>query len=271
MKIVSLFLFFVTFTYAQTIVHNGTVILFEVDKQKVQSITYNGKKLDIARHPTQETKGVVFFPIGYYQKKDMVLEFSQHNKKEQMILRVEPKKYKVEKLKVDSSRVKPPKKVLQRISKEYKEAMKIYATSTKKRYWDKPFEEPLDSQITSRYGNARIFNGLLKSFHGGTDYRAKVGTPIHVSNDGVVVLSKKRYYAGGSVIIDHGEGIYTCYYHLSQMPLQVGTKVKQGDVIGYSGKSGRVTGPHLHFTVMVKGKSVDSEDFLAKIRGLFEK
>jgi len=67
---------------------------------------------------------------------------------------------------------------------------------------------PLETPVTSNFGNARIYNGELKSYHSGTDFRAPVGTPIKAVNDGVVVISKDRYYAGGSIVIDHGEGIY---------------------------------------------------------------
>lgn len=270
MKKIWIFLLFVSFAFGDLVVYNGTTTILEVDKNRVEKVTQDGKKAKILAHPTDTTKGIVFVPIGYKKKNDIKISYYENSKAQNILLHVKQKKYKIENLKVDSSRVRPPKSVLKRISQEYKEAMKIYATQTKKRHWNKPFISPMNSVITSAYGNARIFNGELKSYHGGTDYRAAVGTPVYASNDGIVVLSKERYYAGGSVIIDHGEGIYTCYYHLSKTPLKVGTKVKQGDFIGKSGKSGRVTGPHLHFTVMVQGRSVDSEDFIPKINALFE-
>lgn len=270
MRLLLFVLIFCCVSFAEVVVHNGTTTILEIDKKKVQKITKNGKNMAILAHPKDSSKGIVFVPIGYKKKNDINIDFYSQGEQQKLLLKVKPKKYKVENLKVQSSKVKPPKSVLKRISKEYKEAMQIYATRTKERYWSKPFISPMNSAITSHYGNARVFNGQLKSYHGGTDFRAKVGTPVYASNDGVVVMSKDRYYAGGSVVIDHGEGIYTCYYHLSKMPLQVGVKVKQGDLIGYSGKSGRVTGPHLHFTVMVQGKSVDSQDFIPKVNGLFE-
>lgn len=270
MKKIWLLMLVFSLSFGDIEVYNGTTTILEVDTTKIQKVTKDGKKIQILSHPTKKKRGVVFIPIGYKKKNDIKIAYYEGKKVQTMTLHVKQKKYKIENLKVDSSRVRPPKKVLERISKEYKEAMKIYASRSKKRYWTKPFINPMNSVITSAYGNARIFNGELKSYHSGTDYRAKVGTAVYASNDGVVVLSKKRYYAGGSVIIDHGEGLYTCYYHLSKMPLKVGTKVTQGEVIGYSGKSGRVTGPHLHFTVMVQGSSVDSQDFIPKIYSLFE-
>lgn len=261
---------FFGFLQAQIEVFNGNSLVLEFKKGEILNPKIGITKLHILNHPKDKSKSILLIPIKYRQKKDIKLKYTYEGKAQTLSLHVKQKAYKKEVLKVDSSRVKPPKKVKKRIAREWREAMKIYGTFTKKRYWDGAFMMPLNSKITSDYGNARIFNGSLKSFHGGTDFRAKVGTPIKASNDGVIVLSKKRYYAGGSVVIDHGHGVYTCYYHLSKMPLKVGTKVKKGQIIGYSGKSGRVTGPHLHFTVMLNGVSVDSQDFIPKVNALFE-
>ena len=85
------------------------------------------------------------------------------------------------------------------------------------------------------------------------------------ANDGVVAIAKDRYYAGGSVVIDHGEGIYTQYYHLSALNVKVGQSVKKGDIIALSGASGRVSGPHLHFGVIAGGVQVNPLNFVKKI------
>ncbi|MFR8441736.1 MAG: M23 family metallopeptidase, partial [Campylobacter sp.] len=125
-------------------------------------------------------------------------------------------------------------------------------------------ELPLNSKITSAFGNARTFNGELKSYHSGTDYRAAVGTGVRAANDGVVVIAKDRYYAGGSVVIDHGGGIYSQYYHLSEIKVALGDHVHKGDEIALSGESGRVSGPHLHFGIAINGVSVNPLSFVAK-------
>lgn len=269
MKKIFFLLFLTTLLYADFEVYNGSGVVLEFKKGYIKNPKIDNKKLNLLSHPTNKDKNILFIPIKYRQKKNLNFTFIAENKLQFLEFIVKQKEYKKEYLKVDSSRVKPSKKAKKRISKEWNEAMKIYNTFTKKRYWDKPFKMPLSSKITSDYGNARIFNGSLRSFHGGTDFRAKIGTPIQASNDGIIVLAKDRYYAGLSVIIDHGEGLYTCYYHLSKLSSKVGDKVKRGEIIGYSGKSGRVTGPHLHFTVMLNGFSIDSQDFLPKVNSLF--
>jgi len=148
-------------------------------------------------------------------------------------------------------------KVKKRISKEYSEAMKIYRSVSDKSYIKRKFILPLESNVTSAFGTARVYNGSLKGYHSGTDFRAKMGTPIKASNDGKVVLVKKRFYSGGTVLLDHGEGIYTCYFHMSKFNVKKGELVKRGKILGLSGKSGRVTGPHLHFSARISGVQVD--------------
>jgi murein DD-endopeptidase MepM/ murein hydrolase activator NlpD len=167
--------------------------------------------------------------------------------------------------------VKPPKSVQKRIRKEFAQAKRIYTRTTPISYIAKPFVLPLRSLITSHFGTARIFNGLLKSYHSGVDFKAKVGTPVRAINDGMVVLAKKRYYAGGSVIIDHGRGIYSCYYHLSRFKVKPGEFVRRGEIIGLSGKSGRVTGPHLHLTIKIKNVTVDPIQFIKAFNHAFRK
>ena len=109
----------------------------------------------------------------------------------------------------------------------------------------------------------------LKSFHGGVDYRAAIGVPVKVTNDGVVRLAKDRYYAGGSIIVDHGGGVYSTYFHLENINVSVGESVKKGQIIASSGASGRVTGPHLHFGIMLLGSAVNPLDFIEKANSTF--
>ena len=135
--------------------------------------------------------------------------------------------------------------------------MKIYSTITSKNYVKSEYIVPMDSKITSSFGKARIYNSTLNGYHSGTDFRAKIGTPIIASNEGKVVLAYDRFYSGKSIIIDHGQGIYTCYYHLSEFKVKEGDMVSKAQVIGLSGDTGRITGPHLHFSARVGGLQVD--------------
>ncbi len=252
-------------------VANGKSVLFILEKEKgvtYKSLLYNNKHYNILQHPLEDTKLYALLPIGYYEKpsdKKVRLLYTQNDKEKEKtyFLRVKDGKYKKESIQVSSSKVHLNEKDKKRASQEYSEAMKIYNTFSPKSYMTSEFIAPMTSKITSSFGKARVYNGSLKGYHSGTDYRAKVGEPIKAANDGVVVLVKDRFYSGGSVVIDHGQGIYTCYFHMSQFNVKKAQRVKKGQLIGLSGKSGRVTGPHLHFAARVNGIQVDPLQLMA--------
>ena len=224
---------------------------------------FKKKKIPVFEHPFKKGSYFALIPVSYYESagvKKIKLEYLNAGvtREKTITIKVLNGKYKKEHIDVSSAKVNPQSlKVKKRVAKEYKEAMKIYNRVENKSYIMKDFILPLKSKITSPFGMARVYNGSLKGYHSGTDFRAKTGTPIEAANDGKVVLVKKRFYSGGTVVIDHGEGIYTCYFHLSNFKVHKGEFVKRGDVIALSGKSGRVTGPHLHFSARVDGVQVD--------------
>jgi len=115
-----------------------------------------------------------------------------------------------------------------------------------------------------------LFNGQHESYHRGTDFRARAGTPVYASNFGIVRLAKNLFYSGNIVIMDHGKGIFTNYAHLSKIQVVAGQQVTRGDQIGLSGATGRVSGPHLHWGVKINAAYVDPLQFLAVISDLLE-
>ena len=254
-----------------TTVSNGRTIFIEFVKEEnthFKSLSLGKKTFKVFTNPVDDKKAYALIPFSYYEKlgtQKMKLNFKENGtqKSKVFILKVADGKYKKEEIQVSSSKVNPKsKEVKKRISKEYAEAMKIYGTVTTESYINSKFILPLDSFITSDFGKARVYNGSLKGYHSGTDFRAKVGTPLIASNDGIVALVKDRFYSGGTVLIDHGQGIYTCYFHMSAFNVKRDEKVKKGQVIGLSGVSGRVTGPHLHFAVRINGLQVDPLQFV---------
>lgn len=247
---------------------NGTTMILEFDTPGMKTLSKNGVSIPLVEHPRDAQRKIAFIAIPYKQTNPIELTLLSVKGKEILRLPIVKGNYKQEELSVEPSKVSPPKEAMERIQKESAEAKALYATFTPKRFWKDAFEIPIQSVITSAYGNARVFNNSLQSYHSGTDFRAVVGTPIYASNDGVIALAKDRYYAGQSVIIDHGEGIYSVYYHLSSSSLQVGDRIKKGELIGLSGATGRITGPHLHFGFMVGGIPVDPLDFIAKVKDL---
>jgi hypothetical protein len=125
------------------------------------------------------------------------------------------------------------------------------------RLWAAPLTPPRDSRITSAYGGAREYNGQVTSRHLGTDFAGAVGTPVGAAARGVVALVADFYLAGRAVYLDHGAGLVTGYFHLSQTAVAEGDTVAAGQRIGAVGRTGRVTGPHLHWIMRYGAISVD--------------
>ncbi|MGM0532935.1 MAG: M23 family metallopeptidase [Campylobacterota bacterium] len=264
MRVFSLILLLSLWLYAQQSVYNGQVLVAKFGPN-VQSVTRGDETVQLFSLPGSQKQAAIL-PVDYKTKKaSLTLKVHTAKSTTQQRFAIRQKDYPKEQLQVAPKKVSPPKEAMERIKKEYRQAMNVYNTSTPKLYFDSRFTSPLRSKITSEFGSARVYNGSLEGFHGGTDFRAARGTKVSAANSGVVVIAKDRYYAGKSVVIDHGYGIYSTYYHLSDIAVQKGQKVQKGQLLGSSGKSGRVTGPHLHFGIKVGGKSVDPLDFIQKI------
>lgn len=129
--------------------------------------------------------------------------------------------------------------------------------------WTYSFLRPRDTKITSRFGTGRVFNGRVSSSHLGVDYRGSVGETIVAANRGVVALVAEFFLAGNVVYIDHGGGLVTGYFHMSEPRVAVGDTVERGQEIGLVGATGRVTGPHLHWSARFGALTVDPSGLLA--------
>ena len=136
-------------------------------------------------------------------------------------------------------------------------------TFTPERQWTTPFQRPCVGTISSYFGTHRAYSGgPYTSFHSGVDFRAPGGTPVHAPAGGTVALADPTALWGNAVVIDHGWGVVTGYGHLSQIDVQVGQQVSQGDLIGKVGSTGLSTGAHLHWEVWVGGTSVNGLQWL---------
>jgi hypothetical protein len=153
---------------------------------------------------------------------------------------------------------------LQRIEREEAKLSRLWSISTPRRLWQRQFIAPVPGSVTSAFGFRRVVNGIPRSPHSGVDLRAALGDEVVAANDGQVVLRDELFFAGKSVVIDHGGGLYTQYYHLSEFRVPERAVVRQGDVIGLAGMTGRVTGPHLHWGARLNGARVDPFELLPK-------
>lgn len=138
------------------------------------------------------------------------------------------------------------------------------STFSESRYWHGPLRQPVEAAISSYFGTRRSYEGgPYNSFHAGVDFNAGAGTAVRASADGVVVLAEPLTVRGNAIVIDHGWGLLTGYWHLSSIDVAVGQAVRAGDVIGRVGNTGLSTGAHLHWEVFVGGISVDGRQWLA--------
>ncbi len=166
--------------------------------------------------------------------------------------------YPSERLTVPPRMVQPDSATRARIDSERARAREVSRWSHETpRLWSLPIALPRGSRITSGYGGAREFNGRVTSRHMGTDFAGAVGAPVGAAARGVVALVAEFYLAGRAVYLDHGGGLVTGYFHLSQAQVAEGDTVQAGQRIGAVGRSGRVTGPHLHWIMRYGGISVD--------------
>lgn len=129
--------------------------------------------------------------------------------------------------------------------------------------WTAPFLRPRSSIVTSRFGTGRMFNGTVASRHLGVDFSGSTGAPVRAANRGVVALVDEFFLAGNVVYVDHGSGVVTGYFHLSEAHVAAGDTVSRGQQIGSVGSTGRVTGPHLHWSARYGALTVNPLDLVA--------
>ncbi len=170
--------------------------------------------------------------------------------------------YKTESLTVAEGFVEPKADALARIKAESELKARVFGASAHERLWDGDFRVPVASTPTDSFGERRMFNGKLASIHQGMDFRARKGTPVRAGNSGVVVLARGLYYEGNCVAIDHGLGLFTLSMHLNRISVHEGQHVAKGQLLGLSGATGRVTGPHLHWAVRWEGAFLDPAKLL---------
>ncbi|MDR3264601.1 MAG: M23 family metallopeptidase [Synergistaceae bacterium] len=229
------------------------------------SVTWQGRVISLDVEPGRE--GYVSYALlGSYVRDvgagdhPLVFDFTQDDRlfRVKCTVSLRTRKYPEERLKVADKMINPPKSEAARIKKEAQLANAARRTMTVKRRWTTPPARPVPGIFTSRYGFRRIYNGVAGGYHGGTDFRAAVGTSIRTPFAGTVVLTGDHYYSGKSVYVDSGNGVISLFFHMSEISVKKGDVVAKGQIIGKSGATGRITGPHLHYGLSLAGQYVDA-------------
>ena len=173
-------------------------------------------------------------------------------------IRVSAGHFAVEPLRVDPGFVEPPPSVAERIEAERALVARVWETGDRERRWTGPFRLPLEKTAArDNFGARRILNGQKRAPHNGVDFSAPVGAPVEAPAAGRVALAADLYFSGGTVILDHGGGLFTSYFHLSKIDVAAGDRVAAGSRLGLVGATGRVTGPHLHWSARLAGARIN--------------
>ena len=215
-------------------------------------ITDPAAKIIIDKKNVRVSKdGYFVFGIDRDRKFDVTITKITDGKKVKIIKKVLKRKYNIQRIDgLEESKVTPPESVYKRIKAENNRIGEARAINSELSFFKDQFIMPVQGIISGVYGSQRILNGKPKWPHYGIDIAAKQGTEIKSSGTGVVTMAEDDlYYTGGTVIMDHGHGISTIYSHIEKVMVKIGDRVKQGEVIGTVGSTGRSTGPHLDFRI----------------------
>ena len=207
--------------------------------------TEPGSKIFIDKKKIRVSQdGFFAFGLGRDRKNDIVIKINE----KKIVKKVFKREYNIQRIDgLEEKKVTPPEEVYERIKRENKWIGEARAINTDLVFFKNKFINPLENAIvTGVYGSQRILNGKPKWPHYGIDFAAKEGTEIKAMLDGVVTLVENDlFYTGGTLIFDHGHGISTLYMHMEKILVKKSQKVKQGDIIGTVGSTGRSTGAHL--------------------------
>ena len=210
--------------------------------------------------------GYFVFGIGRDRKYNIVITLNKDGDRQKIVKKVFKRKYNIQRIDgLPEEQVTPPEKVYARIKKENKLIGSARNIDSNLTHFKNKFTVPVENIIiTGVYGSQRILNGKPKRPHYGLDFAADEGTKIKAMLDGTVTLAETGlYYTGGTLMFDHGHGISTLYMHMQKIFVKKGQKIKQGDVIGTVGSTGRATGAHLDVRLNWFQTKLDPETVLS--------
>jgi len=260
-----------------------SIIIFLFCCFKIQALEFLGKfeqgafilgktnpdtKIKIDNKEVRVTKdGYFAFGLDRDRKNNIIIKIIEKNKTTIVEKKILKRDYKIQRIDgLPSKQVTPPPEVYDRIKKDNILIGKARSIDSTLNFFKDKFIYPIDKYIiTGVYGSQRILNGKPRRPHYGIDFHAPEGTPVKAMMDGIVTLSENdMYFTGGTIVFDHGHGISTLYMHMKDINVKVGQRVKQGQIVGTLGQSGRATGPHLDIRLNWFGVKLDPMTILKR-------
>lgn len=208
---------------------------------------------------------LVSIPMGITPgSHNMAIDISRAGHMERLTvpLQIVSKQYPEEHLTVEPKMVEFPPEILRRIKEEQAALITSMNGETNRMYWTPWFVWPVPEEIKSPFGLKRFFNGQPRAPHAGIDLKGGIGDPVRAANNGRIVFLRDCYLSGNTMVIDHGCGLYSIYCHLSKTYVGLEEEVKKNQLIGEVGKTGRATGPHLHWGISLHGIRIDPQSLM---------
>ena len=252
---------------APATIRPGDVVRITIDDAGVgEHVTAQVLGQDVTlEHDTHDQKWRGFFGVdletapGSYS---IVIQPSARTSPATRTLQVVPRQFRIRRLTVAPEFVEPPPETLEQIARDSKALAEAYARISP-RQWTGAFELPVSGKPSSNFGTRSYYNGKPRAPHAGVDFASGTGTPIRAANHGTIALAAPLYFTGNTIVIDHGARLFSVFAHLSEFSVKPGDVVEPQTIVGRVGSTGRVTGPHLHWSVRLNGARVDPLSLIA--------
>lgn len=256
------------------VIHQGELNLIRINTEsgEIPLVTWMEKKVHLVPNP-EKTDWIGFLGADLTAspgRNDVVVKMSNSGPEQRLNMEIREKDYGVRNLTLPQNMVDLDAETLARVRKESAVTNALWEAEPSSPLWDGPFIKPVPGEVIGPFGRRSVINGQPRSPHTGVDLRGKKGTPIKAINHGRVVFTGDHFFSGLSVVIDHGGGIQSMYFHMEKIQVQQGETVKKGAIIGFVGSTGRATGPHLHWGVRVNGARIDPSQLVDKSNQLEE-
>jgi len=246
---------------------------FPLDRGTAARVVVEGLGPEAALSGLFDGRRIFFFPaggkmIGLFGADVMLspgrypLRLKWNGGQKEIELPVRDRSYGLRSITVPENQVKLSKADQDRAAQESRLVQEALAVKSPEKLWQGPWTDPVDGAVSSPFGRQTRINGVLNPRpHSGVDFEARPGTPVKAPADGLVILTGFHFFAGGSVYLDHGQGLISMYFHLSKIEVKPGDRVKRGEILALSGASGRVSGPHLHYGLYLDRARIDPVAF----------